>query len=203
MSEAEQIIEHQNDPEAKLMARIREGDTHAFEELYQQFRHPIANFFYHLVRDHNLTENLLQETFIRVWKAAEIYRPTGKFSTYIFQIAKNLWLNEAKKKQREPNTFSMDTRGAGDDEQGFKFEASDSRQDPANIMLKNELRSQISTAIDSLGLEHRVVFVLSEYQGLKYREISEILEIPVGTVKSRMANAEKYLRQKLAKYVEE
>ena len=188
--------------EIALMLKVKEGDVQAFEDLYNKFKDPITNFFYHLTWDYATSEDYLQAVFIRLWQNAKNYRPIGKFSTYIFQIAKNYWLNEQKRLKRRPKTVSLEGKKKSTESHARKIELGDEVNNPIVVALQKELEGEVKKAIDALSNDHRVVFILSEFQDLKYKEISEILEIPVGTVKSRMANTERQLRKKLTKYLE-
>jgi RNA polymerase sigma-70 factor (ECF subfamily) len=184
-----------------LMLRVKQGDVEAFEKIYEHYKGPIGSFFYHLVWDQSLAEDFLQEVFLRLWRSAAEYEPSGKFSTFLFQIAKNFWLNERMKRMREPRV-SLDAPVAGRDEE-YRLEVAGNISTPSTIMSDAELKAHVQEAVEYMPEKQRVTFVLSEFQGLKYEEISEILEVPVGTVKSRMVSAERFLRGKLAKFYEE
>lgn len=185
----------------ELMLRVKQGDIEAFERIYEHYKRPIGSFFYHLVWDQSLTEDFLQEVFLRLWRSAAEYEPSGKFSTYIFQIAKNFWLNERVKRMREPRV-SLDAPVEGKDEE-YRLEVAGNVATPSTIMANAEMKAHVQEAIEYMPEKQRVTFVLSEFQGLKYEEISEILEVPLGTVKSRMVSAERFLRGKLEKYYAE
>jgi RNA polymerase sigma-70 factor (ECF subfamily) len=189
-----------NERDIQLMLRVNEGDSEAMEQLYEIYRKPILNFFYHLVWNPEKAEDYMQEVFLRVWRVQN-YQPTGKFSTWIFQIAKNYWLNEREKTQRRPSHFSLDEEK--DDENGdtYSTEVEGREGTPRDQLLSQELRDHIQKAIDHLSEKHKLVYLLSEYHGFKYQEIAEIVGIPVGTVKSRMSNAEKELRRMLSRYL--
>jgi RNA polymerase sigma-70 factor (ECF subfamily) len=185
----------------ELMLRVKRGDVEAFEKLYEQYKGPIGGFFYHLVWDQSLAEDFLQEVFLRLWKSAADYVPSGKFSTFLFQIAKNFWLNERMKRLREPRV-SLDAPLEGKDED-YRLEVAGNIATPSTIMANAEMKANVQEAIEYMPEKQRITFVLSEFQGLKYEEISDILEVPLGTVKSRMAGAEKFLREKLKKFYSE
>lgn len=184
----------------ELMLRVRGGDLAAFEELYALYSRPLMNFFYRLTWDRTFSEDLMQETFLRLWRARERYQPTGKFTTYLFQIGKNHWLNERDKKMRRIQPVSL---SAGADESGGGLaESVDSKvRGPMTETLNQELGDRIAAAVDALSEKLRLVFVMGQLEGMRYRDIAEILGIPVGTVKSRMANAEKAIRGRLEGYL--
>jgi RNA polymerase sigma-70 factor (ECF subfamily) len=185
----------------ELMARIQAGDVRAFEMLYARYAHPLLNFFFQMCFDRIAAEDYLQETFLRVWRARHTYRPVGKVSTWLFQIAKNFWFNERAKLKRRPFHAGV----GGDESQGRLAQVADAGSDlsPEGAARAGEVAHAIRRAVSGLSEKLRVVFVLGRYRGLPYAEISRILEIPVGTVKSRMALAERTLRARLGKHLED
>jgi RNA polymerase sigma-70 factor (ECF subfamily) len=189
-----------DDRDQKLMARIQTGDRGAFEELYARFAQPLLNFFFQMCYDRTASEDYLQETFLRVWRARQTYRPIGKVSTWLFQIAKNYWFNEREKMKRRP----FHSVSGGDEALSRWSNIPDSSPDtaPEGAARAEEVEQAIAKAIEGLSDKLRVVFVMARYQRLPYAEIAAILDIPVGTVKSRVALAEKNLRARLAQYLE-
>jgi RNA polymerase sigma-70 factor (ECF subfamily) len=169
------------DRETELMLRVKAGDRAAFEELYALYRKPLANFLYRLCWNRTLAEDLLQETFLRLWRAAPGYEPAARVSTYVFKIAHNLHLNEAARR-REKLLEDADP---------------ELRDDPSADLHRREVQKAVRKAIESLPEGERECLLLSEDQGFKYAEIAEILDIPVGTVKSRMFSAVARLREAL------
>jgi len=169
------------DRETELMLLIKGGDRNAFEELYRLYQKPLVNYLFRLSWNRALAEDLLQEVFLRLWKAAASYEPTAKVSTYVFRIAHNLFLNEAARRRE------MVLEGAD----------AELRQDPASDLARREITSAVKKAVEALPEGEREVLLLAEYSGFKYAEISEILGIPVGTVKSRMFSATQRLKEAL------
>jgi RNA polymerase sigma-70 factor (ECF subfamily) len=184
----------------ELMARVQAGDVRAFELLYARYSHPLLNFFHQMCFDRVAAEDYLQETFLRVWRARASYRPIGKVSTWLFEIAKNFWFNEREKIRRRP--FS--TAAGGEEAQAQLSLLPDAGdQAPADAARSKEIGEAVGRAVAELSEKLRATFVLARYQQLPYAEIAEILDIPVGTVKSRVALAERLLRARLAAYLEE
>ena len=140
--------------------------------------------------------------FLRIWKSRKRYQASAKFTTFMFQIAKNYWLNQEAKKRRRPlmHFFSKISKNVETDK---RLIIKEKQKLPEANLLNIELREILQNAIQGLGKKYRIVFVLSEINNLKYKEIAEVLNIPIGTVKSRMFIAEKKLRKKLSKYIEE
>ena len=169
------------DKETELMLRVKAGDRPAFEEIFHLYQKPLVNYLFRLCGNRARSEDLLQDAFLRLWKAAPTYEPSAKVSTYIFRIAHNLFLNDAARRKEK----ALETLDA------------ESRSDPASDMNRRELRSAVQKAVEALPEGEREVLLLSEYNGFKYAEISEILGIPVGTVKSRMFSAVQRLKESL------
>ncbi len=181
-----------------LMDRVKSGDASAFEEIFDSYKGPIAKFLYHLCWDSERAQDLLQEVFLRLWKSAGDFEGRGKFSTYLFQIARNLWVSEKEKESRRIRTVPI-----GEDDGGSCPESciEDESGRPADAALDFELAGKIREAVASLDARKQMIFVLGEFEDMKYSDIAEILDIPVGTVKSRMASAERELRFKLGRYL--
>jgi len=167
-----------SDREINLMLAIRGGSAAAFQELYEAYQKPLANFLYRMCWNRALVDDLVQEVFLRVWRSREQYEPTAKVSTYLFRIASNLWINHAEKK-RETALGDADRPAGGAPEEPLE---------------RSEAQQAVKRAVDALPEGERLCLVLSEYNGLKYSEISEVLGIPVGTVKSRIFSAVQRLK---------
>ena len=179
--------------DAALMARVKGGDAAAFAELFDAYAPVLARFLYHLTWDREKAADGVQEVFLRLWRGARLWNDTGKFSTYLFQIAKNHWINEHAKESRRVRPLPA----PGVSEADPAASVPDPRPGPDGEAERRETGEAVREAVAALPEKLHIAFVLGEYQGLKYAEIAEVLEIPVGTVKSRMAAAEKHLRQTL------
>ncbi len=190
------------DENVLLMERLGRGDESALAELYARWAKPLLNFLYRMCRDRTLAEDLLQGVFLRVWRAAPRYRPLAKFSTWLFQIARNHWLNEREKIMRRIRPVSLDSTGRhADGARRGDMVAGDSVR-PEEAALDRELGERIDDAAAGLPEKLRAVWILGAAQGLPYSEVAAILDIPVGTVKSRMFQAVRKLRVELAPYAE-
>jgi RNA polymerase sigma-70 factor (ECF subfamily) len=196
---AEQLSDHEL--MAQLQAGEREAQQHAMDLLMSRYAHPLANFFYQMCFDRVAAEDYVQETFLRVWRARHTYRPIGKLSTWLFQIAKHYWFNEREKMKRRP--FHSVAGGDESHARVLNIEDPSGEHAPDQVATAGELEGAIHEAVAGLSDKLRAVFVLARYQSLPYAEISSILEIPVGTVKSRMSLAEQRLRTALAGYLPE
>lgn len=179
--------------DSELMMLVKQGDYVAFDELYNRYRQPILRFLFSLTWDHDIAEDYLQEVFLRLYRARDRYEPTGQFSTYIFQIAKNYYLAQIRKKRARGEEMSL----AHEDRDGFRpFETLrvNERIEPEVHLLEEYRKLGIRRAIAALPEHQKLVFVMSHLEDMKYAEIAEVLGIAVGTVKSRMFAAVNTLR---------
>jgi RNA polymerase sigma-70 factor (ECF subfamily) len=181
-----------NYTDEELMNCVGNHDVSAFEELFRRYERRIFTFFYRLVADVEEARDCTQETFLRLWRGRAGYAPKGRFSNYIFQIAKNHFLNEHDK-QKTQITLKYLT-GENPQQSTQEQSTSDSSYHRA---VANEIDLAISKAITALPEIHRLVYILSEEQRLSYKEIAEVLGCPVGTVSSRKVEAVKKLRKML------
>ena len=176
----------------ELMSRVANQDASAFEELYHRYRRRLFAFFYRLKWDVEGANDHTQETFLRLWKGRGSYAPTGKFSSYLFQIAKNQFLQ-----QRRRQRARIETERFPEDGQEETSEAMAGSGNSQNRAEANEISAAIGEAVASLPEMHRLVYVLSEEERMPYKEIAQILDCPVGTVSSRKVEAVKKLRRLL------
>jgi RNA polymerase sigma-70 factor (ECF subfamily) len=167
--------------EQELMRRVAGGDENAFARLYESYRVPVANLLYRLCFDKARVDDLLQEVFLRLWRAAPGFRGDARVSTYLFRIAYNVWMNDQRKKRP---VSVPDPEAAGTD-------------DPAAQVARSERLRTVQEALRSLAENDRVILILREYNGLSNEEISEALGIPLGTVKSRLFHALRHLGERL------
>jgi RNA polymerase sigma-70 factor (ECF subfamily) len=169
----------------ELMLRVRTGEIEAFRLLVTRYREPLRRFFAMLLADRSEADDCVQETLLRLWLLRERYEPTGKFSTYLFQIGKHHLLNQRKKYRAAPIT-AMEN-GA--------LELLPATGPPLDlVVMQQERDARIRQAVAALPAHYRQVFTLCHDDGLRHAEIAAHLQIPVGTVKSRMAEALRRLR---------
>ena len=178
------------------MARVRDGDRRAFEALYSRFGSPVMRFLFRLCGDRALAEDLTQDVFLKVWHAAAGWRPLGRVSTWLFQIAKHHWWNEAAKRKRRAAISGTASEKAAEIVADAPEEVAPGGQ-PAEGLARVEAAAAVTQALAALSPRLRVVFVLVRLEGVSYAETAEIVGIPVGTVKSRAAAAEAFLRKHL------
>lgn len=175
------------------MAAFQEGDEGAFAELFERHGKPLLNFFYRMCYDRAASEDLVQETFLRVIRSRETWRPDASFTTWLYTVARNLWIDRHRSRKAAPKTVSADLPAS--DGGGSLVDRVETREEgPVKQVADREAAALVRRAIEDLPEAQRMVFLLAEAQGLKYREIARILEVPIGTVKSRMNAAVARLR---------
>jgi RNA polymerase sigma-70 factor, ECF subfamily len=182
----------------QVVLRAREGSERAYRELIGRYQRPVFSLIYRLVRDREKAEDLAQDSFIKVLNAIDRYNPEFKFSSWIFKIAHNTALDHLRRK--EPETLSLD--GSPHARTAAETEAStitpeSSGHTPEQYTLNRELGSEIEGAIGTLRAEYRTAILLCHVEGRPYEEIAEIMEVPLGTVKTYIHRGRKELMQKL------
>ncbi len=185
-----------------LAAKAAQGSEKAFRELLRRYEKPVFSLIYRMVRDRGIAEDLSQETFIRTFNALGSYNPSYKFSSWIFKIAHNLTIDHLRRKRID--TVSID--GAPDavtpDEQARTRLVLESSHERPDAYVENiELGDQIEAAIAELRPEYRAVTLLRHVEGYSYQEIADILELPLGTVKTYIHRARLELKAALAHLV--
>lgn len=185
----------------QLLAATLTGDETAFLELTRRYRNQITNYVYRMLDDYDRAVDLTQETFVRVWVNAGRYQATYSFSTYIYKIAHNLAISELRQRKRR-RTIQLPTYFSAKDNEEMEVEIEDRKQLLAeDVMIGDERRRAVSRAIASLPEKYRGALVLCDIEEKSYDEISEVLGLPVGTVKSRINRARNLLKEKLRDYL--
>jgi RNA polymerase sigma-70 factor (ECF subfamily) len=193
------VADSQRDLE--LMRRFQAGDVDAFTELYECHLRGLLNFFFRLCWDRSLAEDFAQEVLLRIYKSAGKWEPNAKFTTYLYRIARNYWIDHCRLLSTQKENVSLQTRIGGDDSTASLIDRlPDEIRPPEDDLDRRELYGAIMSALGQLPEEQRMVFVLSEIEELRYQEIAEIMEIPLGTVKSRMHTAVGKLQELLGDY---
>ncbi|PIE21941.1 MAG: hypothetical protein CSA62_14830 [Planctomycetota bacterium] len=188
--QAEGEIEVQDD----LLNRFRLGDAAAFSEIVGRFQDKLVRFFFRLCWDRDRAEDFAQDVFLKLLRGARNYRPQGKLSTYLFKIATNRWIDYYRSLQPRPRLRSLNS-SLFEDETPLADRIPAEIGEPSAASESDEERAELRKALHQLSLPHRLVFELAVHQSLPYQEISVLLNIPEGTVKSRMHNSVKALRR--------
>ncbi len=185
------------DQEVVLLARG--GREAAYRELVRRYERPVFALLYRMVRDRELAEDLAQETFVKALNAIDSYRPEFKFSSWIFKIANNAAIDHLRR--RELDTLSLDGSPHAETPEAMQATALQigARQEsPLDAVEARELGGAIEAAIGRLRPEYRSCILLRHVEGRAYEEIAEILDLPLGTVKTYIHRARNELRLALA-----
>lgn len=178
--------------DTELMLLVKEGDYRAFDVLYDRYSRPVRRFLFSLTWDVQAAEDGLQEVFVALFKARADYVPTAKLSTYLFQIARNYYLAQ-RRKRRDMQEVSLSCPGK-DGSDPFAGIHANEKVEPEIRLMQAYRRRRIRQAILSLPESQKLVFVMAHFEDMKYAEIAEVLSVPVGTVKSRMFAAVRSLQ---------
>jgi RNA polymerase sigma-70 factor, ECF subfamily len=182
----------------QVVELARTGRETAFRELIGRYQRPVFSLIYRIVRDRERAEDLAQDTFIKVLNALGRYDPSYKFSSWIFKIAHNTALDQLRKKQ--PETLSLDgsphARTSVEAAASAVTPASD-EQTPEEYTLNRELGSEIERALGELRTEYRTAIVLVHVEGRPYEEVAQIMDVPLGTVKTYIHRGRNELKKQL------
>ena len=188
------------DPDAALMLRVREGDRDAFEALVEKYKQPVMNLVYRTLPDATEAEDLAQHVFLQVYKSAHRYEVSAKFSTWIFTIARNLCLNEIRRRSRHP-ADSLDEPSSENEDQPMR-QIEDSRTfSPPDALLQDELERMVELALAQLPEKQRTALLLCRQQELSYEEMADVLGCSLSATKSLIHRARETLKQQLKPYL--
>ena len=189
------------DPDAALMLRVKQGDAAAFTQLVEKYKQPITNLVWRTVRDETEAEDIAQNVFVQAWKSAPRYQATAKFSTWLFTIARNLCLNEFRRRSRHP-AESLDQMRDDSDDQPL-FQVVDRRiRSAQDELLQGELEHKVDAVIGALPENQRVALALCRQEELSYEEIAEVLGCSLSATKSLIHRARETLKARLKPYLQ-
>ncbi len=182
----------------ELIARFQQGDNYAFDLLVKRYKEPLLNFVFRFVGEREEAEDIVQETFLRLFKNKHYYREIAKFSTWIYTIAGNLAKTELRRRKRR-KLLSISHFMSNEKDYDIPDEDSNPERD-TNTVITDKI---IQQAIDKLSPKFKQVILLRDVQGFSYEEIAEIVGIPLGTVKSRVNRARLKLQEDLQQLMNE
>ena len=175
----------------QLFKLFQNGDNKPFDYLMVKYQNKLVTFIYMIVGDQNLAEDLAQDTFVKVITKKHTYNEKvgAKFSTWMYTIAKNLAFSELRKKTRRKTDSFSDIKRGGEDQAGRPIEIADFSQNPEDQIMASFKKVEIFNGLSLLSEEFKLIIILRDIQELSYDRISTILEVPIGTVKSRINRA--------------
>src|SRR6476661_10855715 len=185
-----------------LIEATKQGDEAAFAEIVSRYRNPLTNYLFRMLNDYEEAVDLAQETFVRVYFAIERYHTDYAFSTYIYRIATNLAISEIRRRKRR-SVLSLTGLFQAEGDETTEFQPPDTRVLQDENMVDDERSAVIAKAIATLPPKYRVPIVLRDIEGKSYEEIATILELGLGTTKSRISRARGLLKEKLKQYFEQ
>jgi RNA polymerase sigma-70 factor, ECF subfamily len=187
-----------NDADRALVERAQQGDQRAFEMLVIKYQRRIERLISRMVRDADLVHDVAQESFIRAYRALPQFRGDSAFYTWLYRIAFNTAKKTLVEIKRDPViTDSARARG-GDDDETYRVdgELSDS-ETPEALLASKEIAATVNAAVDALSEDLRQAITLREIEGLSYEEIADVMNCPIGTVRSRIFRAREAIAAKL------
>jgi len=183
----------------QIVLLARDGQERAYRELVRRYERPIFSLLYRMVRDRELAEDLSQDTFVKALNAIESYKPEYKFSSWLFKIANNAAIDHLRR--RELDTLSLEGSPHAvtpDAMEATALQIGDRGENALDIVEAKELGGEIERAIAQLRPEYRACILLRHVDGRAYEEIAEMLDLPLGTVKTYIHRARNELRRLLA-----
>src|SRR5271169_4829954 len=185
----------QLDPDAALMLRVKRGDRAAFTELVEKYKQPVMNFVHRSLRDETEAEDVAQQVFLQVFKSRTRYERTAKFSTWLFTIARNLCLNELRRRSRHPAESLEESHAEHEDQPARQYEDKKINL-PAENVLHGELVGKIEEALAGLPEIQRTAILLCRQDELSYEEIADVLGCSLSATKSLIHRGRETLKEK-------
>ena len=186
--------------DAAIMLELKAGNMAGFDFLIQKYRKPIINFMYRMTRNQAVAEELAQEVFLRVYRSRETYRAEARFSTWLYRIATNLGVNQARdtRHERAASTVYLDE---ADSETGTTPDVADSTPDAESRLLRDERMAAIREHVMALPERQRMAVLMHKYEGMDYSQIGAVLKLSESATKSLLFRAYQTLREKLKGFV--
>ncbi|WP_101759616.1 RNA polymerase sigma factor RpoE [Oceanicoccus sp. KOV_DT_Chl] len=182
----------------QLVERVQQGDTRAFDLLVLKYQHKIFGLISRYIRDHSEIQDVAQEAFIKAYRALPKFRGDSAFYTWLYRIAINTAKNYLVARNRRPPSTDVDVADA----EHYELESSlKDIENPENVLYGEELTLVVDTAIKSLPEDLRTALTLREFDGLSYEDIADVMDCPVGTVRSRIFRAREAIDKQVQQQV--
>jgi len=189
------------DNDLALVERALDNDLAAFEQLVSRYQNKIMAYVARMLNDHEEAEDVTQEVFIKAYRSLDSFRGASSFSTWLYRIATNLCIDRVRKRKRSPQqAYSLDEPFDKDEESGGR-DVPDVTNEPSLGVEREELRQQVRLTVAQMPEKLRSVLVMCDIQGMAYEQIAQVLDCPIGTVKSRLFHARADLARRLRPYM--
>jgi RNA polymerase sigma-70 factor, ECF subfamily len=182
------VGDYKQDPDVQLMLKAGEGNLQSFEQLVLKHQKAVLNAAFRYTGNPSVAEELTQDVFVRVFRAAKSYRPEARFSTWLFTIVRNVCMNYKMREGKQDHQMDADNDFV---------EISQNQENPEERVIRRELEVKIQKAIMSLPETLRMPLILSQFQQMPYEEIAKVLELSVAAVKVRIHRARNALAERL------
>lgn len=193
----------QAQPDADLVDGLRRGDPAAYRTLMRTYERRLFAFALGFMKDEDEAMDVVQDTFLRVFKKVATFKGDAAFSTWLFRISRNLCIDRLRRKQRAKAGEYNEQVLHADPAPGMpRLHATDAGNNPVKENLNKELGGELAAAFERLSDNHREILTLREIEGASYAEIAEIIEVPIGTVMSRLYHARRNLQKQLHGYLD-
>ena len=195
------LADPMSDPDVQLMLRVRAGDGEAFRELFEKHSRPIVNFAYHFVGSRQRAEEIAQDVFLQIYRAAARYEPTAKFTTWLYRIATNACLNEVRRPEHRHPKRPLE-HPQDDERKRAEIAFPDPTAVPGDSALAGrELEAKIHAVLEDLPPNQRAALLMSRVDGMSYLEVAEALATTESAVKSLVFRATATMRKALAEFL--
>ena len=185
--------------DAELVKRVQRGDTAAFDLLVQKYQHKVINLISRFVSDHAECQDIAQDAFIKAFRAIGNFRGESQFYTWLYRIAANTAKNHLASRSRKSPSYAVDV----DDAEHFEGESGLKEfANPENMLLTDEIKATVFSAIEKLPDDLKSAITLREIDGLSYEEIADVMDCPIGTVRSRIFRARDVIDKELRPLLE-
>lgn len=188
--------------DTSLILRCQANDAAAFNEIVARYKNKVYNYICRMIGAGLDAEDLTQETFVRAYLNMKSFQSRASLNTWLFRIATNICIDHTRKNRKIKTLTTSLSKEDYEDGEDIERDIPDQRYDPQLLLLNSELGVQLTEAIRGLPEKLRMVVLLHDIEGLAYEEIAQIVDCPLGTVKSRLFNARTALRNKLSPYLD-
>ncbi len=187
------------DTEIIIMSDLARGDASTFERLVAKHERSVYNIIYRFLGRTSDADDLAQEVFMRIWKSAGTYRPTARFTTFLYRVTANVCMSALRERRRDVVSIESVTKGKDTE---HRLEVADGRDEtPEGGLSKEELVEKVREVVYALPEKQRIAVILRRYEDASYQEIADALEVTTGAVKSLLSRARENIRIRLAPYL--